>query len=70
MVVRVLLITGLANPMFALMRGVTYATIFVGVVLVLVPARLLDVSGVTPPREAGVLQFAGATITPAAGAPR
>lgn len=48
--------------MFAVIRALTYATIFVGLVLVLVPARLLESSGVTPSRETGLPQFAGAMV--------
>ncbi len=53
--------------MFALVRGVTYATVFIGLVLVFVPARILSVSGIVAPSMIGVLQVAGMIVT-AAGA--
>ena len=35
--------------MFVLIRGATYAALFVGLALVFVPARLLSWSGITGP---------------------
>jgi len=45
--------------MFVLVRTVTYATLFIGFVLVFLPARLLSWSGVTRPPAIGVAQAAG-----------
>lgn len=45
--------------MFILVRAITYATLFVGLVLVLLPARMLSWSGIEPPRAVGVLQVGG-----------
>ena len=49
--------------MFPLIRGLTYGTLFVGVLLVFVPARLLERSGVTGPATIGVVEVAGAAVT-------
>jgi protein-S-isoprenylcysteine O-methyltransferase Ste14 len=53
--------------MAAVVRALTYATLFIGLVLVYVPARVLAVAGVTRPARVGVSQMAGAVIA-AAGA--
>jgi protein-S-isoprenylcysteine O-methyltransferase Ste14 len=45
--------------MFVLVRAVTYATLFIGFVLVFLPARLLSWSGVTSPPGIGVGQATG-----------
>jgi protein-S-isoprenylcysteine O-methyltransferase Ste14 len=45
--------------MFVLMRAVTYATLFVGLVLVFVPARLLSWAGIEPPSSTSPVQAAG-----------
>jgi len=45
--------------MFVLIRTVTYATLFVGLVLVFVPARILSWSGVGPVGKIGVLHVEG-----------
>jgi protein-S-isoprenylcysteine O-methyltransferase Ste14 len=50
-----------------LIRALTYATLFVGVVLVYLPAATLDWAGAEPPRQAGWPQMLGALAT-AAGA--
>ena len=44
---------------FVLLRTVTYATLFIGLVLVFLPARLLSWSGVTKPPGLGVAQALG-----------
>ena len=49
--------------MFALVRGVTYATVFIGLVLVFVPARILSASGIVAPAMIGTLQVAGMIVT-------
>jgi protein-S-isoprenylcysteine O-methyltransferase Ste14 len=53
--------------MFVLVRTVTYAALFIGVVLIYVPARLLSWSGIVRPAAIGVPQVAGMVIG-AAGA--
>lgn len=54
--------------MFVLMRAVTYAALFIGFVLVFVPARLLPRSGVARPETIGALQVVGMLIVVAGGA--
>jgi protein-S-isoprenylcysteine O-methyltransferase Ste14 len=53
--------------MFVVARAVTYATLFVGLVLVFLPARVLSASGVLAPTAIGPWQGAGILIA-AAGA--
>ncbi len=53
--------------MWVLIRAVTYATFFIGFLLVFVPVRLLVWSGVREPTVFGIWQIAG-TIIAAAGA--
>ena len=53
--------------MFVFVRAVTYATLFIGLLLVYVPARLLSWSGVVRPAAIEVPQVAGMVIG-AAGA--
>lgn len=53
--------------MFALVRAVTYAALFIGLVLIYVPARLLSWSGMVRPVAMDVPQVAGMVIG-AAGA--
>jgi protein-S-isoprenylcysteine O-methyltransferase Ste14 len=48
--------------MFALVRGLTYATLFIGLVLVFVPTRLLSWSGIVQPRVIGLAQVGGMII--------
>ena len=48
-------------PIFV--RAATYATVFVGVLLVYLPAQTLAWAGVTPPTHLGVQQLAGAVAT-------
>ena len=47
---------------FALVRAVTYAALFVGLVLIYVPGRLLAGSGIVRPAVIGVRQIAGMII--------
>jgi protein-S-isoprenylcysteine O-methyltransferase Ste14 len=54
--------------MFVLARALTYATLFVGLVLVLLPARVLRASGVVAPPELGPPQLAGLALAIAGGA--
>jgi protein-S-isoprenylcysteine O-methyltransferase Ste14 len=49
--------------MFVLLRAVTYSTLFIGLLLVLLPARLLSWSGVTRPSAVGLPQVTGILVT-------
>lgn len=49
--------------MAALVRAILYATVFVGLVLVFLPARILEWAGVTRPSPIGWLQVVGAATT-------
>jgi protein-S-isoprenylcysteine O-methyltransferase Ste14 len=53
--------------MFVLVRAVTYAALFIGLVLIFVPARLLSWSGIVSPAAIEVPQVAGIMVG-AAGA--
>lgn len=53
--------------MFVLVRAVTFATLFIGVVLIYVPARLLSWSGIVRPAAMQMQQVVGMVIV-AAGA--
>ena len=53
--------------MSLLVRAVTYASLFIGVVLIYVPARVLTRSGIVRPEGIGVQQLAGMVLG-AAGA--
>jgi protein-S-isoprenylcysteine O-methyltransferase Ste14 len=46
-----------------LVRAATYSALFIGVILVYLPARLLAGAGITRPSELGVVQVAGAVLT-------
>jgi len=48
--------------MFLLVRTVTYASLFIGLVLIYLPARLLSRSGIVPPVTTEVQQVAGMVI--------
>ena len=45
--------------MAVLVRAITYATLFVGFVLVFLPAQALSIAGVTRPARFGAFQLAG-----------
>lgn len=45
--------------MFVLIRAVTYGALFIGLVLVYLPARLLSWSGIVRPESIGLQQVAG-----------
>lgn len=53
--------------MAILIRAITYSTLFIGLVLVFLPAQVLSAVGVAPPARFGALQLAG-MIVGAAGA--
>src|SRR5262245_11732950 len=44
-------------------RAATYATLFIGVVLVYVPAQVLATAGITRPTEIGGVQVAGGVLS-------
>ena len=48
--------------MVILARAVTYAALFIGLVLVFLPAQLLSSSGITPPTVLGLPQVAGFVV--------
>ena len=48
--------------MFAVVRALTYASLFVGLVLVWVPARLLRWAGITRPSAEGALFLSGVAL--------
>jgi len=48
--------------MFVLVRAVTYAALFIGFVLVFLPARVLEGSGVTRPDAIGAAQVGGTLL--------
>ena len=49
--------------MFVLARALTYSTLFIGVLLVFVPARVLSWSGITRPTAIGFPEIVGIAIT-------
>jgi protein-S-isoprenylcysteine O-methyltransferase Ste14 len=48
--------------MFVLARAVTYATVFVGFLLVFVPSRILSGAGITQPQVFGIPQIGGMMV--------
>jgi len=48
--------------MFVLVRAVTYAALFIGFVLIYLPARFLSWSGIVAPANTGAPQVAGMTM--------
>lgn len=50
------------EAMFLLVRAITYATLFVGFLLVFLPARLLSWSGIAPPVSIGAAQVGGMIV--------
>src|SRR6266850_2072251 len=51
-----------------LVRSLVYAALFIGLMLVFLPARVLEWSGVTRPVEVGALQVAGGVLVVLGGA--
>jgi len=51
------------SAVFVLVRTLTYASLFIGLVLVFLPARLLTWSGVTSPPAIGIAQATGMAAT-------
>jgi protein-S-isoprenylcysteine O-methyltransferase Ste14 len=54
--------------LFVLARAVTYATLFIGLVLVFLPARLISWSGIATPPDVGLAQGLGLVAVAAGGA--
>ena len=54
--------------MGVLIRALTYATLFIGIVLVYFPAQALSWAGVTRPAQLGLLQLLGGLVTVVGGA--
>ena len=54
--------------MFVLVRAITYASIFIGLLLIYLPARLLSWSGIARPAAIEVKQVAGMLIGAACAA--
>ncbi|HEX2444683.1 MAG TPA: isoprenylcysteine carboxylmethyltransferase family protein [Vicinamibacterales bacterium] len=48
--------------MFPLMRGLSYATVFLSFFLVFLPARVLELAGINSVRPVGPVQVAGAIV--------
>lgn len=48
--------------MFVLMRTITYASLFIGFVLIYLPSRVLAWAGISRPAEIGWAQIAGSVI--------
>ena len=48
--------------MFVLVRALTYATLFIGFLLVFLPARVLSWSGIVRPASIGAAQVAGVIV--------
>ena len=49
----------LCDAMFVLVRAATYATLFIGFLLIFLPNRILSGAGITRPPAVGPLQVAG-----------
>jgi protein-S-isoprenylcysteine O-methyltransferase Ste14 len=56
-----------ASSLFVLARALVYATLFVGLLLVFVPGRLLMQAGIVPPAHRGPVEYTGIVVA-AAGA--
>jgi hypothetical protein len=52
--------------MFVLARAATYATLFIGLVVIFLPARILSASGIAQPSALGKWQVAGMLLEPVA----
>jgi protein-S-isoprenylcysteine O-methyltransferase Ste14 len=58
----------LMNRLFVLVRAVIYATLFIGLVLVYVPSRLLPISGIARAPAVAAPQIAGLVLATLGGA--
>ncbi len=47
---------------FLLARAATYATLFVGLLLVFVPAQILERAGITQPAQLGIVEYGGVLL--------
>ena len=54
--------------MFVLARAATYSTLFIGFLLVFVPGRLLERSGIVRPAEIGAVEYVAIAVVVAGGA--
>jgi protein-S-isoprenylcysteine O-methyltransferase Ste14 len=54
--------------MFILVRAVTYATLFIGFLLIFLPNRILSATGISRPPALGASQVAGIFLAAAGGA--
>jgi protein-S-isoprenylcysteine O-methyltransferase Ste14 len=54
--------------MFLVARAVTYASLFIGLLLIFVPGRILQGSGIARPTQLGVVEHAGILVGVAGGA--
>lgn len=52
---------------FILIRTITYATLFIGLLLVFLPAQLLSIAGIPPPETVGAPQVIGAIFAISGG---
>lgn len=48
--------------MIVLFRALTYAALFIGLLLVFLPGRILSASGIVPPARIGTAQIAGLVV--------
>src|SRR5256885_649837 len=48
--------------MIVLFRALTYAALFIGLLLVVLPGRILEASGIIPPARLGTGQIAGLVV--------
>ena len=49
--------------MFVLVRAVTYATLFIGLLLVFLPGQVLEWSGIASPARIGIVELIGIAVT-------
>ncbi len=56
------------DPTLVLARGATYATLFIGLLLVFVPGRILERSGIGRPTHLGAVEYAGIAVAVVGGA--
>jgi protein-S-isoprenylcysteine O-methyltransferase Ste14 len=54
--------------MIVLFRALTYSTLFIGLLIVFVPDRILSQAGISPPPTIGVTQIAGMLVVVAGAA--
>ncbi|MGQ0702198.1 MAG: methyltransferase family protein [Gemmatimonadales bacterium] len=53
--------------MFVLIRAITYATLFIALLLVFLPGQVLEWSGIAPPGDIGILEAIGIAVTALGG---